>query len=101
MVGVFHATGLGGVEADQGKVSYTILRQCPKLMVRQALLYYTFSALQGYRPAEMALGYRHWAGISGQEVGLFRLLSSTRLLLTRWTVMFSRAGLLRSRCQSR
>ena len=34
----------------------------------QALLYYTFAALQGYRPAEMALGYRHWAGISVQEV---------------------------------
>lgn len=34
----------------------------------QAMLYYTFSALQGYRPAEMALGYRHWAGISVQEV---------------------------------
>ncbi|WWD21783.1 hypothetical protein CI109_106270 [Kwoniella shandongensis] len=47
LVGFFHATGLGGVEQDQGK----------------ALLYYTFAAVQGYRPATMALGYRHWAGI--------------------------------------
>lgn len=52
MVGIFHATGLGGVEEDQGK----------------ALLYYTFSALQGYRPAEIAMGYRHWAGIGLKEV---------------------------------
>ncbi|WRT64955.1 uncharacterized protein IL334_001896 [Kwoniella shivajii] len=51
MVGFFHATGLGGVEQDQGK----------------ALLYYTFAAVQGYRPASMALGYRHWAGIGVKE----------------------------------
>ncbi|ORY30204.1 hypothetical protein BCR39DRAFT_529970 [Naematelia encephala] len=50
-VGFFHATGLGGADQDQGK----------------ALLHYTFAALQGYRPAEMALGYRHWAGIGVQE----------------------------------
>ena len=34
----------------------------------QALLYYTFAAIQGHRPAAMAMGYRHWAGISVQEV---------------------------------
>ncbi|EIW70996.1 hypothetical protein TREMEDRAFT_27959, partial [Tremella mesenterica DSM 1558] len=51
MVGFFHATGLGNAEQDQGK----------------AILYYTFAALNGYRPASMALGYRHWAGISVQE----------------------------------
>jgi hypothetical protein len=34
----------------------------------QATLYYTFAALQGYTPAEMALGYRHWAGIGVKEV---------------------------------
>ncbi|WWC87074.1 uncharacterized protein L201_001960 [Kwoniella dendrophila CBS 6074] len=51
MVGFYHATGLGGVEQDQGK----------------ALLYYTFAAVQGYRPASMALGYRHWAGIGVKE----------------------------------
>ncbi|ODN82905.1 hypothetical protein L202_01156 [Cryptococcus amylolentus CBS 6039] len=51
LVGVFHATGLGGVSIDQGK----------------ALLYYTFAASQGHRPAAMALGYRHWAGIGVKE----------------------------------
>ncbi|OCF76752.1 hypothetical protein I204_02453 [Kwoniella mangroviensis CBS 8886] len=51
MVGFFHSTGLGGVDQDQGK----------------ALLYYTFAAVQGYRPASMALGYRHWAGIGVKE----------------------------------
>ncbi|WWC67752.1 uncharacterized protein I206_101664 [Kwoniella pini CBS 10737] len=51
LVGFFHATGLGGIEQDQGK----------------ALLYYTFAAVQGYRPASMALGYRHWAGIGVKE----------------------------------
>lgn len=53
MVAFFRATGLGGVEMDQGK----------------AILYYTFSALGGYRPAQMALGYRSWAGIGAKEVG--------------------------------
>ncbi|KAK8847683.1 hypothetical protein IAR55_005542 [Kwoniella newhampshirensis] len=51
MVGFFHATGNGGVEQDQGK----------------ALLYYTFASVQGYRPAAMAMGYRHWAGIGVKE----------------------------------
>ncbi|WWC59262.1 uncharacterized protein I303_101812 [Kwoniella dejecticola CBS 10117] len=51
MVGFFHATGLGGIQQDQGK----------------ALLYYTFAAVQGYRPAAMALGYRYWAGIGVKE----------------------------------
>lgn len=48
---MFYSTGLGGVKEDQGK----------------ALLYYTFAALQGYKPAEMALGYRYWAGIGAKE----------------------------------
>ncbi|WVQ80103.1 hypothetical protein IAT38_002204 [Cryptococcus sp. DSM 104549] len=51
MVGFFHATGLGGATHDQGK----------------ALLYYKFAAEQGYRPALMTVGYRHWAGIGVQE----------------------------------
>ncbi|WVO15922.1 hypothetical protein L204_103587 [Cryptococcus depauperatus] len=51
IIGVFHSTGLGGVPIDQGKT----------------LLYYTFAATQGYRPASMALGYRHWAGIGVKE----------------------------------
>lgn len=51
ILGVFHSTGLGGIPIDQGK----------------ALLYYTFAAAQGYRPAAMALGYRHWAGIGVKE----------------------------------
>ncbi|WVR04491.1 hypothetical protein IAU60_001495 [Kwoniella sp. DSM 27419] len=57
MVGFFHAAGLGGAELDQGK----------------ALLYYTFAAAQGYRPASMALGYRHWAGIGVKEDCLIAL----------------------------
>ncbi|ORX35868.1 hypothetical protein BD324DRAFT_629317 [Kockovaella imperatae] len=51
MLGVFYATGIGNVTEDQGK----------------ALLYYTFSALQGYKPAQMALGYKYWAGIGVKE----------------------------------
>ncbi|OXG13228.1 SEL1 protein [Cryptococcus neoformans Tu401-1] len=51
ILGVLHSTGLGGIPIDQGK----------------ALLYYTFAAAQGYRPAAMALGYRHWAGIGVKE----------------------------------
>jgi TPR repeat protein len=52
MTGFFHASALGGVERDQAK----------------ALLYYTFAALQGEPAAEMALGYRNWAGIGIAEV---------------------------------
>lgn len=51
MVGFFYASGLGGAARDQGK----------------ATLYYTFAALQGYKPAQMALGYRYWAGIGVKE----------------------------------
>lgn len=51
MLGFFYATGLGGAPRDQAK----------------ATLYYTFSALQGYKPAQMAMGYRYWAGIGVQE----------------------------------
>jgi SEL1 protein len=52
MVGFMYATGLGG-ERDQAK----------------ATLYYTFAALQGHKPAQMAMGYRYWAGIGVKEVG--------------------------------
>jgi len=52
VIGFFHSTGLGGAERDQAK----------------ATLYYTFSALQGYKPAQMAMGYRYWAGIGVKEV---------------------------------
>ncbi|EJD08119.1 HCP-like protein, partial [Fomitiporia mediterranea MF3/22] len=49
MLGFFHATGYSNiVEVDQAK----------------ALLYYTFAAHGGDQGAQMALGYRHWAGIS-------------------------------------
>lgn len=51
MLGFFHATGLGGAPRDQGK----------------ALLYYTFSALQGYKAAQIAMGYRYWSGIGVKE----------------------------------
>lgn len=70
-VGFFHATGLGEVETDQGKVSGLQRSKSRTIIVSdvQATLYYTFSALQGYRPAEMALGYRYWAGIGVKEVG--------------------------------
>jgi len=47
----------------------------------QAILYYTFSALQGYRPAQMALGYRHWAGIGVKEVCGFTLPLAGRVEL--------------------
>ena len=47
-MGFLFATGLGGVNASQGK----------------ALLHYTFAALGGDTRAQMALGYRHWAGIT-------------------------------------
>ncbi|KZO97204.1 HCP-like protein [Calocera viscosa TUFC12733] len=52
MLGFFYATGYAGVvEVDQAK----------------ALLHYTFAALGGDQTAEMALGYRHWAGIGVPE----------------------------------
>ncbi|THG93907.1 hypothetical protein EW145_g8259, partial [Phellinidium pouzarii] len=48
MLAFFHATGYAGaVSIDQA----------------QALLYYTFAALGGDRGAQMALGYRYWAGV--------------------------------------
>ncbi|KAL7423081.1 ERAD-associated protein [Cryptotrichosporon argae] len=51
VLGFFHATGLANVTQDQGK----------------AVLYYTMSALQGYKPAQMAMGYRYWTGIGVKE----------------------------------
>lgn len=69
MLGFFHATGLGGIEQDQGKVG-PIVKYASHGADDQALAYYTFSALQGYRPAEMALAYRHWSGISVKEVSI-------------------------------
>ena len=48
MVAFFYATGYDNVTSvDQSK----------------ALLYYTFAAHGGDQGAQMALGYRHWAGI--------------------------------------
>lgn len=49
MLGFLYGTGYGGaVEVDQA----------------QSLLHYTFAALSGESQlAEMAVGYRHWAGI--------------------------------------
>lgn len=47
-MGFLYATGLGGVNASQAK----------------ALLHYTAAALGGDTRAQMALGYRHWAGIT-------------------------------------
>ncbi|XP_060829737.1 protein sel-1 homolog 1 [Bombus pascuorum] len=47
-MGFLYATGLGGVQASQAK----------------ALLHYTVAALGGDNRAQMALGYRHWAGIT-------------------------------------
>lgn len=52
MVGFFYATGLGGAPRDQAR----------------ATLYYTFAALQGYKPAQMAMGSRYWGGIGVQQV---------------------------------
>jgi SEL1 protein len=51
-----------------------------QLTHRQATLYYTFSALQGFRPAEMALGYRYWAGIGVKEVSTPVPLSACLIL---------------------
>ncbi|VDN07580.1 unnamed protein product [Thelazia callipaeda] len=50
-LGFMYATGLGVAESSQAK----------------ALIYYTFSALGGNPLAQMALGYRHWSGISVQQ----------------------------------
>ncbi|CAL7941971.1 unnamed protein product [Xylocopa violacea] len=47
-MGFLYATGLGGVNASQAK----------------ALLHYTAAALGGDTRAQMALGYRYWAGIT-------------------------------------
>lgn len=47
-MGFLYATGLGGVNASQGK----------------ALLHYTVAALGGDTRAQMAMGYRHWAGVT-------------------------------------
>lgn len=47
-MGFLYATGLGGVNASQAK----------------ALLHYTVAALGGDTRAQMALGYRYWAGIT-------------------------------------
>ncbi|KAG7202762.1 hypothetical protein KM043_009931 [Ampulex compressa] len=47
-MGFLYATGLGGVNASQGK----------------ALLHYTVAALGGDTRAQMALGYRHSAGVT-------------------------------------
>lgn len=47
-MGFLYATGLGGVQASQAK----------------ALLHYTVAALGGDTRAQMALGYRHWAGVT-------------------------------------
>lgn len=48
LVAFFYATGYDNVvDLDQAK----------------ALLYYTFAAFGGNQGAQMALGYRHWAGI--------------------------------------
>ncbi|KAK3393598.1 hypothetical protein B0H63DRAFT_458582 [Podospora didyma] len=48
MLGLMYSTGVGGaVQQDQAR----------------ALLYYTFAANQGHTRAEMAVAYRHFAGI--------------------------------------
>ncbi|KAI9883466.1 MAG: hypothetical protein M1823_004778 [Watsoniomyces obsoletus] len=48
MLGFMYATGLGGVVPVD---------------TARSLLYYTFSAAQGYAPSEMAVAYRHHSGI--------------------------------------
>ncbi|KAG8930161.1 ERAD-associated protein [Tulasnella sp. 418] len=51
-VAFFYATGYANVvDVDQS----------------QALLHYTFGALSGSQTSQMALGYRHWAGIGVNE----------------------------------
>ncbi|XP_011257154.1 protein sel-1 homolog 1 [Camponotus floridanus] len=47
-MGFLYATGIGGVNASQGK----------------ALLHYTVAALGGDTRAQMVMGYRHWAGVT-------------------------------------
>ncbi|XP_035733239.1 protein sel-1 homolog 1-like [Vespa mandarinia] len=47
-MGFLYATGLGGVNASQAK----------------ALLHYTMAALGDDTRAQMALGYRHWTGVT-------------------------------------
>ncbi|KAL0126931.1 hypothetical protein PUN28_005336 [Cardiocondyla obscurior] len=47
-MGFLYATGIGGVNASQGK----------------ALLHYTVAALGGDVRAQMVMGYRHWAGVT-------------------------------------
>ncbi|XP_008557621.1 protein sel-1 homolog 1 [Microplitis demolitor] len=47
-MGFFYAMGLGGVNASQAK----------------ALLHYTIAAIGGDTRAQMAVGYRYWAGVS-------------------------------------
>lgn len=47
-MGFLFATGIGGVNASQGK----------------ALLHYTVAALGGDVRAQMVMGYRHWAGVT-------------------------------------
>ena len=49
----------------------------------QAVLYYTFAALQGYRPAEMAMGYRHWAGVGVKEVSYLFVYHCVQQLTVR------------------
>lgn len=71
-LGFMHAAGLGPAERDQAKVGR---RACPAKERQadaeraQALLYYSFAALQGLTEAQMALGYRYWSGIGVKEVG--------------------------------
>lgn len=48
MLGLLYATGIGGVQRDQGK----------------AMLYHTFAAEQGEIRSEMTLAFRHHAGIA-------------------------------------
>ncbi|CAD1475233.1 unnamed protein product, partial [Heterotrigona itama] len=52
-MGFLYATGLGRVHASQAK----------------ALLHYTAAALGGDTRAQMALGYRHWAGVTTPASG--------------------------------
>lgn len=47
-MGFLYATGIGSVNASQGK----------------ALLHYTVAALGGDVRAQMVMGYRHWAGVT-------------------------------------
>ena len=46
-LGLLYATGSGGVNSSQS----------------QALLHFTFGAFGGSSWAQMALGYRYWAGV--------------------------------------